>query len=883
MRPFGLAVDSVGSLYVADEAGDAVRRYAASTGVAIGDFIGPRSGGLVGPDRLVFGPDGALYVSSAGGSSVLRFSGTSGVFDREFVETGAGGLDGPSGLIFSPEGDLFVSSFGGNSVIRYAGFVVNTARIAADSPIDPKPENDTRSAALAIRADDAAAAADLRLSMEIEGVVDDPAEPGGVTSSPTHVTAGRGLNANLTIANAGPGGAANARVMISLPIGIDLLAGNVFPGGTGTCRGVESPEPLLFRLVQCDLGMLVVGGEVRVAMTTMIDPALPAGESRTIDVNVMADAAESMPEDNRASRTIEVEARSDLSAYIDVVGGAPLAALVGSPIDITLRVHNLGPSMAPSAIVSMIIPAGLSLTQIPSDGIDCDLPAWGALRCHLVDFIPGPAEEFSLGFLLADGLPGRELRATSEVFAPEGMDLYPENDAVEASIIQVVAGEGSEANVLIETHIADRPNPGLFGDVTFRVRLRNDGPGEARGVHVVHRLPPGVKYIGHDTEFGVFEPGLLSGRWSPGPIPDGGSVEIDLETQLNGETSPLWPAGTGMPRGVLGAGDGLGTTGKLTLGPDGDIYLASGLGAVHRFDGLNGVERGVFVPAGGALRFASAVAWGPGGDLYVADAVADAVRRYDGVNGAEMPVFVSPGDGGLTTPSDLAWGPDGDLYVADQLGSRILRYDGSTGAFRDAVVPEARGGLSVPSSIAFGPQGDLWVASFGSGEVLRFATDSGELIGRIATDSAGLERPSAIRFGFLGDLLAAGEAAGTVWRFGLDGEPLGAYVDEGDDAAGVIGLEFGLDGHLLVSDTRRRQVGRYDGFALAWASLAVHEGVDTDMTDNRVAAAIILPTSTAPLPSPSPSATSAATATPGGATPVPPLMEPIILPMVANR
>ncbi len=886
-RPFGLALDAAGRIYVADEPGDAVRRYDGSTGAPLGDFVTTGAGGLVGPDRLVFGPDGALYVSNAGGGNVLRFNGITGAFTRVFADLDAGGFGSSSGLVFGPEGDLLVSSFGGNAVVQFAGLVINSARIESDSPYDPRPANNRRYVALAIRSGSMAAEADLRLSMTVAGGVDDVGAPGGVGSSPSRVTAGRGLAMNLVVTNAGPGVAPGAHARITLPDGVVFVAG-IVEGGSGDACRLEA-SGMFASIVRCDVGALVVGGLARVRLTTATAPGLAAGSTLELRATVGSDASEAFHEDNAASRSVVVERRSDLEAGLEIEPEGPAGhAVVGDEIAITLQATNLGPSVSPAAGLSLTLPAGLVATEVTGDGAGCDLPAAGVLACRTTEIQPGEAARVVLRALLSDGLPGRMLESRGNVAAPDGADLYGANDRAATSL---AIGEGpgpgseSESDVSVVEHVAEPTSPTPLGTLTFRVRVRNAGPGQARGVRVVHRLPPGTEYVPGHVGPGVFEPGVMAGRWVIGSMAAGESAEIELTARVTGIVRPEWPAATGMPRGVLGGGDPLGAPGKLVLGPDGDIYVADGRGQVQRFDGATGSRLPDFVPAGRELLFASAVAWGPDGDLYVADATSDGVRRFDGVLGSEKPMFVTPGAGGLASPSDLAWGSDGRLYVADQLGSRILRFHGRTGEFHDVVVPEGRGGLSVPSAIAFGPDGDLWVSSFGSGEILRFSAGSGDLIGRMAVRSAGLERPSTILFGLFGDLLASGEAAGQVWRFGLDGTPMGRFVDDGSVGAGVSGLAFGLDGHLLVSDTRRGRVGRNDGFAMAWARASRSEGVDINMTNDRLAAGIVLPPGSPPEPTASETPSGTRTATPGPGTDTPPASTPeaILLPIVANR
>jgi hypothetical protein len=139
--------------------------------------------------------------------------------------------------------------------------------------------------------------------------------------------------------------------------------------------------------------------------------------------------------------------------------------------------------------------------------------------------------------------------------------------------------------------------------------------------------------------------------------------------------------------------------------------------------------------------------------------------RYDGQTGASLGVFVAPGTGGLLNPVSMAFGPDGDLYVANtQLlstsGGGILRFDGTTGAFIDTFVAPNSGGMQKPVSMVFGPGGDLYVGSadttVGLGiisadphtsTVLRFNGTNGAFIDQfVPPDSGGLRYPSALIF-----------------------------------------------------------------------------------------------------------------------------------------
>jgi hypothetical protein len=107
------------NLYVSSRDSNSVLRYDGTTGLSLGAFVSPGSGGLSGTEGLLFGTDGSLYVSSGRSNQVLRYDGQTGAFLRVFAS--GGGLNGPRGLNYGPDGNLYVSSFYSDSILRYNG------------------------------------------------------------------------------------------------------------------------------------------------------------------------------------------------------------------------------------------------------------------------------------------------------------------------------------------------------------------------------------------------------------------------------------------------------------------------------------------------------------------------------------------------------------------------------------------------------------------------------------------------------------------------------------------------------------------------------------------------------------------------------------------
>jgi sugar lactone lactonase YvrE len=149
----------------------------------------------------------------------------------------------------------------------------------------------------------------------------------------------------------------------------------------------------------------------------------------------------------------------------------------------------------------------------------------------------------------------------------------------------------------------------------------------------------------------------------------------------------------------------------LAFGPDGNLYVANEARAtVLRFSPVNGTLIGTFVASGNGLNDPLGMTFGPDGNLYVADYVTG-VRQFNGSTGAPMAAITTSGTGASLYAYDVKFGSDGNIYVSDDNSNAILRYNGSTLAFIDVfATPPAVSAISVstPHGMAFDSNGELY-------------------------------------------------------------------------------------------------------------------------------------------------------------------------------
>jgi WD40 repeat protein len=280
----------------------------------------------------------------------------------------------------------------------------------------------------------------------------------------------------------------------------------------------------------------------------------------------------------------------------------------------------------------------------------------------------------------------------------------------------------------------------------------------------------------------------------------------------------------GSPSAFVTAGSGgLDAPFGITLGPNGNLYVACNGGAVRRYNAATGAYLSTFVSQGsGGLSGVDGLAFGPDGNLYVASQGTDQVLRYNGTTGAFMNAFVGAGSGGLDNPRGIAFGPDGNLYVSSFLTHSILRYQGPSGASPGSPLPAPgqsgatfvapkSGGLFNPIALTFGPDGNLYTDGYVTPGILRFDGDTGAFLDTFVPDSLLGTTGLGLVFDQEGRLYV-GDRRNAVHRYDSQGNPLGDLLIASASApiTSPLGLAFDAQGALLISSVNNDAVVRYD-------------------------------------------------------------------------
>jgi streptogramin lyase len=283
----------------------------------------------------------------------------------------------------------------------------------------------------------------------------------------------------------------------------------------------------------------------------------------------------------------------------------------------------------------------------------------------------------------------------------------------------------------------------------------------------------------------------------------------------------------GSPSAFITAGSGgLSSPLGITLGPDGNLYVAGNGGAVLRYNSTTGAYLNTFVaPGSGGLAYTNydGLAFGPDGNLYVASGLTNQVLEYKGGTGAFLRAFVAAGSGGLNTPTGVMFGPDGNLYVSGKFSQSVLRYQGPLGSSPGAPLPASgqsgatfvalsSGGLLRPFNAIFGPDGNLYVDGGHTNGILRYNGTTGAFIDTFVPLGRG---NLAYGRGMLFDpdgRLYVGDNGHGIHRYDAQGNFLGDLLVNAVSLtlSEPLGLTFDAQGALLISNSSYNAVVRYD-------------------------------------------------------------------------
>lgn len=300
----------------------------------------------------------------------------------------------------------------------------------------------------------------------------------------------------VTLSNAGPSATTATTVVDQLVEGLQYVSHTASAGSFDPATGQWSIP-----------GSLASGASVTlqlVARVTVADTALT--NTASITTSGLPDPDSS---NNTATVTVTGQA-ADIEVTKAVDQDTPLS--LNTPLTFTVTATNLGPGDATGVQLTDLLPAGLAY-QSHTAGAGTYTSGTGL---------------WDIGALAEGASATLTVIATNTAFGTlvntatrTATDQTDPDDSNDVASVEVLSGGAADLSL---TKTVDTASTYEEDEVTFTLRLTNQGPDPATGVAVQDLLPAGIVFVSASASQGSYDAG--TGAWTVGSLASGIRVEL---------------------------------------------------------------------------------------------------------------------------------------------------------------------------------------------------------------------------------------------------------------------------------------------------------------------------------------------------------------------
>jgi uncharacterized repeat protein (TIGR01451 family) len=322
------------------------------------------------------------------------------------------------------------------------------------------------------------------------------------------------LTYNIVIRNAGPSQARSASFKDTLPAGATFVSAALVSGGGA---GALCPTTANDSEVLCQLGNLAAGTVTNIQIKIKAKASAPDSFVNVATVSSLTQ--ESSLVNNTATTSTVVDRAADMS--IGKVASPSGNVVAGREITYTIVVTNNG--FADTTGVRLIDTMPLNVTyerNVSPAGTTCTPSGGGqVVTCALSgSVLVGQSRSLRLVGLVNSIAPAGTITNTARVFSSR-RDPNSAND-VTAPVTNTVTILAD----LVVTKTVNKSTPDVLENITYTVKVRNDGPSRAYDVVVTDTLPMGMHFVSASATQGSYSSGL----WTVGTLAVGQERTLTL-------------------------------------------------------------------------------------------------------------------------------------------------------------------------------------------------------------------------------------------------------------------------------------------------------------------------------------------------------------------
>ncbi|MEM9366376.1 MAG: DUF11 domain-containing protein [Planctomycetota bacterium] len=326
---------------------------------------------------------------------------------------------------------------------------------------------------------------------------------------------GQSLTFTIVVANDGPNDATGVVIRDQLPAGLDYVSDTTSRGSYDAGSGRWSIDE--------------IPANTSATLTLLANVEDVTTQTNTAEVIASdQDDPDSTPNNNTASEDDQASVQTkapeidlELSKAVQ-----PTRPSVNGETTFTLTLRNQGPDDATNIVIQEVLPAGFELTSAFPPGVfDSATQQWS-----VSSLAAGQQTELQLIGLTRESVP---FTNRAQVIAADQFDRdsTPNSglDDGEDDRAEAIVSPASADLVLAKSVSETTPN---FGDeVTFELRIENNGPDPTSGVMVRDVLPDGLILINAPSQYNA-----ITGVWDVGDLAVDQARTLNLRTRVEAES-----------------------------------------------------------------------------------------------------------------------------------------------------------------------------------------------------------------------------------------------------------------------------------------------------------------------------------------------------------
>ena len=354
--------------------------------------------------------------------------------------------------------------------------------------------------------------------------LDDDTESISVTSSDLEVikTAsnqspkeGETIIYTISVENKGPSDATGVSLIDVLPAGVTYVGHFANAGTYNQGSGLWT------------IGAISNGTTTILTINVTVDAGTTHNQITNTTTGLVADQADPDTSNNIGEITITPGSEIDLSLAKKVLGNN-ITPKVGDIITYEIVIANAGPNLATGIEVKDLLPSGLKFVRYTSSSTYDNITGIWNVGSLVKD-------DTKILFIDAEVLATGDYNNCTEVIAADQVDSDSSpNNGIDTeddyACIEIIPENQSDLSIT-KLVVANNITPDVGDEISFEIRITNNGPVNATGVQVTDLIPSGYTFISDIPAQGSYDP--TTGIWMVGEITSGATEELILNVRVN--------------------------------------------------------------------------------------------------------------------------------------------------------------------------------------------------------------------------------------------------------------------------------------------------------------------------------------------------------------